>query len=125
MNAMKLMNISISKYFHMIPLWKSPIKLPVEPSVELPVIPQQILSSRRISIQTLAFGKHILDSVKAKPNTCNICIQFAYNSRKPSEVNNKHESPLEASYTTRMKVLTKNRSLKNCEFANQQSVIPT
>ena len=27
---MKLININIIKYFHMIPLWKSPIKLPVE-----------------------------------------------------------------------------------------------
>ena len=26
---MKLINISIDKYFHMIPLWKSPIKLPL------------------------------------------------------------------------------------------------
>ena len=31
---MKLINISINKYFHMIPLWKSPIKLPVELPVE-------------------------------------------------------------------------------------------
>ena len=30
------MNININKYFHMIPLWKSPIKLPVELPVELP-----------------------------------------------------------------------------------------
>ena len=34
---MKLINININKYFHMIPLWKSPIKLPVELPVELPV----------------------------------------------------------------------------------------
>ena len=34
---MKLINISINKYFHMIPLWKSPIKLPVELPVDLPV----------------------------------------------------------------------------------------
>ena len=27
---MKLINININEYFHMIPLWKSPIKLPVE-----------------------------------------------------------------------------------------------
>ena len=27
---MKLMNIKINEYFHMISLWKSPIKLPVE-----------------------------------------------------------------------------------------------
>ena len=27
---MKLINININQYFHMIPLWKSPIKLPVE-----------------------------------------------------------------------------------------------
>ena len=27
---MKLININIIKNFHMIPLWKSPIKLPVE-----------------------------------------------------------------------------------------------
>ena len=27
---MKLMNININKYFHMIPLWKSPSKLPLE-----------------------------------------------------------------------------------------------
>ena len=27
---MKLINIDMNKYFHMIPLWKSPIKLPVE-----------------------------------------------------------------------------------------------
>ena len=33
---MKLINIDINKYFHMIPLWKSPIKLPVELPVELP-----------------------------------------------------------------------------------------
>ena len=26
----KLINMNINKYFHMIPLWKSPIKLPVE-----------------------------------------------------------------------------------------------
>ena len=38
---MKLINKNIIKYFHMIPLWKSPIKLPVElpvaidPAVEL------------------------------------------------------------------------------------------
>ena len=32
---MKLINININKYFHMIPLWKSPIKLPVELPVEL------------------------------------------------------------------------------------------
>ena len=32
---MKLINISINTYFHMIPLWKSPIKLPVELPVEL------------------------------------------------------------------------------------------
>ena len=31
---MKLINISINKYFHMIPLWKSPIKLPVELPVD-------------------------------------------------------------------------------------------
>ena len=30
MNLMKLIHINISKCFHMIPLWKSPIKLPVE-----------------------------------------------------------------------------------------------
>ena len=34
---MKLINININKYFHMIPLWKSPIKLPMELPVELPV----------------------------------------------------------------------------------------
>ena len=32
---MKLISIKIHRYFHMIPLWKSPIKLPVE----LPVDP--------------------------------------------------------------------------------------
>ena len=32
---MKLIKININKYFHMIPLWKSPIKLPVELPVEL------------------------------------------------------------------------------------------
>jgi len=32
---MKLINMNINKYFHMIPLWKSPIKLPVELPVEL------------------------------------------------------------------------------------------
>ena len=32
---MKLINININGYFHMIPLWKSPIKLPVELPVEL------------------------------------------------------------------------------------------
>ena len=31
--------MNIHEYFHMIPLWKSPIKLPVEPPVELPVEP--------------------------------------------------------------------------------------
>ena len=31
------MNININGYFHMIPLWKSLIKLPVELPVELPV----------------------------------------------------------------------------------------
>ena len=31
---MELINININKYFHMIPLWKSPIKLPVELPVE-------------------------------------------------------------------------------------------
>ena len=31
---MKLINININKYFHMIPLWKSPIKLPVELPVD-------------------------------------------------------------------------------------------
>ena len=29
------MNININKYFHMIPLWKSPIKLPMELPVDL------------------------------------------------------------------------------------------
>ena len=33
-NLLKLINININKYFHMIPLWKSPIKLPVELPVE-------------------------------------------------------------------------------------------
>ena len=36
-NLMKAINLDISKYFHMIPLWKSPIKPPVELPVELPV----------------------------------------------------------------------------------------
>ena len=27
---MKLINMKLNEYFHMIPLWKSPIKLPVE-----------------------------------------------------------------------------------------------
>ena len=31
---MRLININLNKYFHMIPLWKSPIKLPVELPVE-------------------------------------------------------------------------------------------
>ena len=35
---MTLINININKYFHMIPLWKSLIKLPVELLVELPVV---------------------------------------------------------------------------------------
>ena len=35
---MNLININIIKYFHMIPLWKSPIKLPVELPVELPAV---------------------------------------------------------------------------------------
>ena len=39
MSLMKLINININKYFHMIPLWKSPIKLPVELPMELPVVP--------------------------------------------------------------------------------------
>ena len=34
---MKLINININKYFHMIPLWKSPIKLPVELPVANPL----------------------------------------------------------------------------------------
>ena len=34
---MKLINMNINKYFHMIPLWKSPIKLPVELPMKLPV----------------------------------------------------------------------------------------
>ena len=29
-NLMKLINIDTNKYFHMIPLWESPMKLPVE-----------------------------------------------------------------------------------------------
>ena len=33
---MKLFNINENKYFHMIPLWKSPIKLLVELPVEQP-----------------------------------------------------------------------------------------
>ena len=37
-NLMQLMNININRYFHMIPLWKSPIKLPVELPVDLPVV---------------------------------------------------------------------------------------
>ena len=32
---MQLIDITIDKYSHMIPLWKSPIKLPVELRVEL------------------------------------------------------------------------------------------
>ena len=31
---MKLRNINMNKYFHMIPLWKSPIKLPLELPVD-------------------------------------------------------------------------------------------
>ena len=31
--------MNINKYFHLIPLWKSPLKLPVELPVELPVGP--------------------------------------------------------------------------------------
>ena len=34
---MKFININSNKDFHMIPLWKSPIKLPVDLPVELPV----------------------------------------------------------------------------------------
>ena len=33
MNLMKSINININKYFHMIPSWKSPMKLPVELSM--------------------------------------------------------------------------------------------
>ena len=34
---MKLINMNINEYVHMVPLWKSPIKLPVEASpLELP-----------------------------------------------------------------------------------------
>ena len=32
---MRLIDINIDKYFHMIPLWESPIKAPVELPVEL------------------------------------------------------------------------------------------
>ena len=44
---MKLINKDINKYFHMIPLWKSPIKLPVELPVELPVLPVHSNSPHR------------------------------------------------------------------------------
>ena len=39
---MKLTNININKYFHMIPLWRSPIKLPVELPVEQPLVVEAI-----------------------------------------------------------------------------------
>ena len=45
-NLMKVINININKYFHMISLWKSPIKLPVELPVELSVDPKGRVDSR-------------------------------------------------------------------------------
>ena len=32
---MKVININVNKYFHLMPLWRSPLKLPLELPVEL------------------------------------------------------------------------------------------
>ena len=39
---MKLFNISINKYFHMIPLWKSPVKQPLELPVDVGFGPVEV-----------------------------------------------------------------------------------
>ena len=47
---MKVVNINIHEYFHMIPLWKSPIKLPVELPVELPHVEAAEIPSRSVAM---------------------------------------------------------------------------
>ena len=55
---MKLININVNKYFHMIPSWKSPIKLRVELPVEQSVCP----NIDRLTIDRPTIDHHVEQS---------------------------------------------------------------